>query len=69
MRKFIAFTLLTLLFIGCKGEESGGTELGEGDSEEVARLKSDLREMENQLSEKDEIEASIMSYRTCFSFI
>jgi hypothetical protein len=55
MRKFIAFILLALLFVACKGEEGGESESTTGDSEEVARLKSDLRELENQLGEKDSV--------------
>lgn len=54
MKKFIAFTFVSILLVSCGGEPSS-TESSEGDSEELARLKSDMRELEAQLSEKDSV--------------
>jgi hypothetical protein len=54
MKNLFALTLVSILLIGCKGEETtDGTSTGE--SEEMARLKSDLRDLENQLNEKDSV--------------
>lgn len=54
MKKFLVFSTLTLLFISCEGDTSEGTE-SSGDSEEIARLKSDIIALENQLNEKDSV--------------
>lgn len=54
MRNFLVLTLVSMLMVACKGEE-GGTTSSDGDSEEVARLKSEMRELELQLSEKDSV--------------
>ena len=54
MKNFLAITALAFLFVACSGEE-GGSETSDGDSEEVARLKSEMRELENQLAEKDSV--------------
>lgn len=39
----------------CKGEEGDTTGGNDGESEEMARLKSDMRAMETQLQEKDSV--------------
>ncbi|MBD3639200.1 MAG: hypothetical protein HUJ25_17725 [Crocinitomicaceae bacterium] len=55
MKKILAFALLSLSLFGCSGEQSEGTDGEGGSSEEIARLQSDIRELENQLTEKDSV--------------
>ena len=55
MKNFLAITAMAFLLVACSGEEGGSSESIDGDSEEVARLKSDMRELENKLAEKDSV--------------
>ncbi|MCB9223327.1 MAG: hypothetical protein R2780_09525 [Crocinitomicaceae bacterium] len=62
MKNFLALTLFSILLVGCKGDE-GSTGTDGVDSEELARLKSEIKDLENQLTEKDSvINESIMLF-------
>ncbi|UKN02759.1 hypothetical protein K6119_04420 [Paracrocinitomix mangrovi] len=55
MKKILALTILSVFILSCKGEGEGTEGTSNGDSEEVARLKSEMRVLEDQLAEKDSV--------------
>jgi hypothetical protein len=62
MKFFIALAILSISLSACKGEE-GGTDSVNGESEELARLKSENRDLQDQLVAKDStINESIMLF-------
>ena len=52
MKRFTAIALFSTLLFSCNQEETT-TDSASGESEEMARLKSEMREMEDQLAAKD----------------
>ena len=62
MKNFIVLAFVSAFIFGCK-EEGGTTESSSGESEELARLKSENRELQDQLGAKDSaINESIMLF-------
>ena len=62
MKNFIVLAFVSVFIFGCK-EETGTTESVAGESEELARLKSENRELQEQLGAKDStINESIMLF-------
>lgn len=53
MKRSIFFAVFALFFIGCQEEGTSDTDSSSGESEELARLKSENRELQDQLGAKD----------------
>lgn len=53
MKRILFFSFLAVFLIGCKEEGTTGSDSNAGESEELARLKSENRALEDQLVAKD----------------
>lgn len=53
MKRTLFLAFISILFIGCQEEGTTGSDSSSGESEELARLKSENRELQDQLVAKD----------------